>query len=47
MKKIMFWLVLIVGIVVLIGSCKKDVDVTTTSTLSAPTGPSAELGWHH
>ena len=46
MKKIMFWLVLIVGIAALIGSCKKDDDVTTTSTLSAPTGTSATLGWH-
>ena len=34
MKKIMFWLVLIVGIVVLIGSCKKDDDTTTTTTTS-------------
>ena len=34
MKKIMFWLVLIVGIVVLIGSCKKDDDVTTTTATS-------------
>ena len=41
----MFWLVLIVGIVVLIGSCKND-DDATTSTLSAPTGTSATLGWH-
>ena len=35
MKKIMFWLVLIVGIVVLIGSCKKDDDIATTSTSCA------------
>ena len=32
MKKILFWLVLIVGIVVLIGSCKKDEETTTTTT---------------
>ena len=35
MKKIMFWLVLIVGIVVLIGSCKKDDDKTTTTASCA------------
>ena len=35
MKKILFWLVLIVGIVVLIGSCKKDEESTTTTTSCA------------
>ena len=33
MKKLLFWMVLIVGIVALIGSCaKKDDSTTTTST---------------
>ena len=35
MKKTMFWLVLIVGIVVLIGSCKKDDDKTTPPPTAA------------
>ena len=34
MKKILFWLVLIVGIVVLIGSCKKDEEYTTATPTS-------------
>ena len=34
MKKILFWLVLIVGIVVLIGSCKKDEESTTATPTS-------------
>ena len=47
MKKILYLLTLISSIVVLIGSCgKKDETTTSTSTLSAPTGPSADLGWH-
>ena len=40
MKKIMFWLVLIVGIVVLIGSCKKDEESTTTTTTTSCAGDS-------
>ena len=32
MKKFLFWMVLIVGIVALMGSCKKDDDAATTST---------------
>ncbi len=48
MKKLLFWMVLIVGIVALIGSCAKKDDSTTTAatTLSAPSGVSATLGWH-
>ena len=34
MKKILFWLVLVVGIVVLIGSCKKDEESTTATPTS-------------
>ena len=34
MTKILFWLVLIVGIVVLIGSCKKDEESTTATPTS-------------
>ena len=47
-KKLLFWMVLIVGIVALIGSCAKKDDSTTTAatTLSAPSGVSATLGWH-
>ena len=38
MKKLLFWMVLIVGIVALIGSCKKDDDsATTTATTSGCT----------
>ena len=44
MKKIIFWLALIVGIVALIGSCAKKDDTTTTTTLSAPTGLTATGG---
>lgn len=40
MKKILFWLVLIVGIVVLIGSCKKDEESTTTTTTTGCAGDS-------
>jgi len=48
MKKLLFWMVLIVGTVVLLGSCAKKDDSTaaTTSTLSAPSGVTATLGWH-
>ena len=56
MKKIVFWLALIICTVALIGSCaKKDDSSTTTattstdnttSTLSAPSGVAATLGWH-
>jgi hypothetical protein len=47
MKKLLFWIVLIVA-VALIGSCAKKDDSTTTAatTLSAPSGVSATLGWH-
>jgi len=34
MKKLLFWMVLIVGIVVLIGSCKKDEESTTATPTS-------------
>jgi hypothetical protein len=50
MKKLLFWMVLIVGTVVLIGSCAKKDDTTTaaadntTTTLSAPTGLTATGG---
>ena len=44
LKKIIFWLALIVGIVALIGSCAKKDDTTTTTTLSAPTGLTATGG---
>ena len=44
MKKLLFWLVLIVGIVALIGSCAKKDDSTTSTTLSAPTGLTATGG---
>ena len=46
MKKIFFWLALIVGILAIIGSCaKKDESTTTTTTtLSAPTGLTATGG---
>ena len=47
MKKIVFLLTLIGSIVAIIGSCgKKDDTTSSTSTLSAPTGTSATLGWH-
>ena len=47
MEKIIFWLALISGILAIIVSCgKKDETTSSTSTLSAPTGPSATRGWH-
>jgi len=47
MKKINFWIALIAGILVLIGSCAKDDDSSSTSsTLSAPSDATATLGWH-
>jgi len=54
MKKLLFWMVLIVGIVVLLGSCAKKDDSTTAtaaSTLDPPTCPSDNTdcitaGWH-
>ena len=50
MKKILFWIALIGGIVALIGSCAEKDDSTTsttsTSTLSAPSGVSATLGYY-
>jgi hypothetical protein len=56
MKKLLFWMVLIVGIVALIGSCAKKDDSTATatataSTLDPPTCPSDNTdcitaGWH-
>ena len=48
MKKINFWVV-ITGILVFIGSCATDDDssaTSTASTLSAPSGVTATLGWH-
>ena len=35
MKKILFWMVLIVGIIAVIGACKKSDDSTTTATTAA------------
>ena len=49
MKNLLFWMVLIAGILVLIGSCATDDDssaTSTASTLSAPSGVTATLGWH-
>ena len=50
MKKILFWIALIGGIVALIGSCAEKDDTTTsttsTTTLSAPSGVSATLGYY-
>jgi hypothetical protein len=48
MKKINFWIVLITGILVLIGSCATDDDSSSSSTSipAAPTGGSATAGWH-
>ena len=48
MKNLLFWIVLISGILVLIGSCASDDETssTTTSTLSAPSDVTATLGWH-
>ena len=47
MKKIVIWIALIIGLVSLIGSCSTDDSSTaTTSTLSAPSGVTATLGWH-
>ena len=55
MKKINFWIALIAGILVLIGSCATDDDSSststastdnTTSTLSVPSDVTATLGWH-
>ena len=44
MKKLLFWMVLIVGIVGLIGSCAKKDDSTTTTTLIATGGITATGG---
>jgi len=41
MKKLLFWMVLILGIVALIGSCKKDDD--TAATASTPCGNMTEV----
>ena len=47
MKNLLLWLFLIAGIVVFIGSCATDDDSSSTSsTLSAPSGATATLGWH-
>ena len=49
MKKMFFWNAVIGGIIMLIGSCSSSKDntaTTATSTLSAPSGVSATLGWH-
>ena len=40
MKKLLFWMVLIVGIVALIGSCAKKDDPTTATTATATTSSS-------
>ena len=40
MKKLLFWMVLIVGIVALIGSCAKKDDSTTATTATATTSSS-------
>jgi hypothetical protein len=47
-KKLLFWMVLIVGIVALIGSCAKKDDSTaaTATALTAPSDVTATLGWH-
>jgi hypothetical protein len=37
MKKLLFWMVLIVGIVVFLGSCAKKNDETTTTTFTSTT----------
>ena len=56
MKKLLFWMALMVGIISFIGACSKSEDSSTastatssdntTSTLSAPSGATATLGWH-
>ena len=47
MKNLLLWLFLIAGILVFIGSCATDDDSSSTSsTLSAPSGATATLGWH-
>ena len=42
MKKVVFWLTLIVGIVALIGSCAKSEDSTTTASTTASTTTSGD-----
>ena len=44
MKKLLFWMVLIVGIVALIGSCAKKEESTTTATTSALVAASTASG---
>ena len=44
MKNIIFRFTLIVGIIAVIGACKKEDDSSSTSTLSAPTGVTATAG---
>mgnify|MGYP002839550673 CR=1 FL=1 len=47
MKKIVIWVALIIGLVSFIGSCSSDDSKTaTTSTLSAPSGVTATLGYY-
>ena len=46
MKKLLFWMVLIGAIMALLGSCGKSDDATATSTLSAPSGVTATLGYY-
>ena len=50
MKSLLFWFILIAGSLVLIGSCATDDSssstTATSSTLSAPSGATATLGWH-
>ena len=41
MKKLLFWMVLIVGIVVLLGSCAKKDDATTAATTTCVTSTTA------
>ena len=43
MKKLLFWMVLIVGIVALIGSCAKKDDSTTTSTTTTDNSTSSSF----
>ena len=44
MKKLLFWMVLIVGIVVLLGSCAKKDDATTAATVTPFTSTTTAAG---
>ena len=46
MKKALIYVTILVGITSIIGACKKEDDSSSTSTLSAPSGVTATLGWH-